>query len=71
MVIFGDITLMDASYVCETIRELQGEDKKHHFGGPVMMTAEVMEIMQWLHSHEGGNKDHSAIAQYYEFMTGM
>ena len=45
MVIFGDITLMDASYVCETIRELQGEDKKHHFWGPVMMTAEVVEIM--------------------------
>ena len=49
----------------------KGRIKNIIFGGPVMMTAEVMEIMQWLHSHEGGNKDHSAIAQYYEFMTGM
>jgi 2-hydroxy-3-oxopropionate reductase len=46
-------------------------DCAHTVGSPVPMTAEVMEIMQWLHSHEGGNKDHSAIAQYYEFMTGM
>ena len=28
------------------------------------------EIMQWMHNHEGGQKDHSAIAQYYEFLTG-
>ena len=49
----------------------KGRIKNIILGGPVMMTAEVMEIMQWLHSHEGGNKDHSAIAQYYEFMTGM
>jgi len=46
-------------------------DCAHTVGSPVPMTAEVMEIMQWLHCHEGGNKDHSAIAQYYEFMTGM
>ena len=46
-------------------------DCAHTVGSPVPMTAEVMEIMQWLHSHDGGNKDHSAIAQYYEFMTGM
>jgi len=26
--------------------------------------------MQWMHNHEGGQKDHSAIAQYYEFLTG-
>ncbi|MCR4675136.1 MAG: 2-hydroxy-3-oxopropionate reductase [Lachnospiraceae bacterium] len=42
----------------------------HTVGSPVPMTAEVMEIMQWLHEHDGGNKDHSAIAQYYEFLTG-
>lgn len=28
------------------------------------------EIMQWMRNHEGGQKDHSAIAQYYEFLTG-
>lgn len=32
---------------------------------------EVQEIMQWLHNHEGGQKDHSAIAQYYEYLTGI
>ncbi len=31
-VIFGDITLMDASDVCETIRELPGDDKDIIFG---------------------------------------
>ena len=39
-------------------------------GAPVPMTAQVQEILQWLHNHEGGQKDHSAIAQYYEYLTG-
>ncbi|MCR4587643.1 MAG: 2-hydroxy-3-oxopropionate reductase [Lachnospiraceae bacterium] len=46
-------------------------DCAHTVGAPVPMTAEVQEILQWMHNHEGGNKDHSAIAQYYEFLTGM
>ncbi len=46
-------------------------DCAHTVGAPVPMTAEVQEIMQWMHNNEGGNKDHSAIAQYYEFLTGM
>lgn len=46
-------------------------DCAHSVGAPVPMTAEVQEIMQWMHSHEGGQKDHSAIAQYYEYLTGM
>ena len=45
-------------------------DCAHTVGAPVPMTAQVQEIMQWLHNHEGGNKDHSAIAQYYEYLTG-
>ena len=32
---------------------------------------EVQEILHWLHSQGGGQKDHSAIAQYYEHLTGM
>ena len=40
-------------------------------GAPVPMTESVMEVMQWLHEHEGGQKDHSAIAQYYEYLTGI
>lgn len=46
-------------------------DCAHAVGAPVPMTASVMEIMQWLHNHEGGNKDHSAIAQYYEYLAGI
>ena len=43
----------------------------HSVGAPVPMTAEVMEVLQWLHTREGGQKDHSAIAQYYEHLTGI
>ena len=46
-------------------------DCAHAVGAPVPMTAEVQEILQWLHNHEGGQKDHSAIAQYYEYLTGI
>ena len=46
-------------------------DCAHSVGAPVPMTASVQEIMQWLHNNGGGGKDHSAIAQYYEFLTGM
>lgn len=46
-------------------------DCAHSVGAPVPMTAAVQEILQWMHSHEGGQKDHSAIAQYYEHLTGI
>ena len=46
-------------------------DCAHTVGAPVPMTAEVQEILQWMHNHEGGQKDHSAIAQYYEYLTDM
>lgn len=46
-------------------------DCAHAVGAPVPMTAQVQEIFQWLHSHEGGQKDHSAIAQYYQHLTGI
>ena len=46
-------------------------DCAHSVGAPVPMTAAVQEILQWMHSHEGGGKDHSAIAQYYEFLSGI
>ena len=35
------------------------------------MTAEVQEILQWLHNRGKGQADHSAIAQYYEMLTGI
>ncbi len=46
-------------------------DCAHSVGAPVPMTAEVQEILQWLHNHESGQKDHSAIAQYYEYLTDI
>lgn len=46
-------------------------DCAHTVGAPVPMTAGVQEILQWLRNHEGGQKDHSAIAQYYEHLTGI
>ena len=46
-------------------------DCAHSVGAPVPMTAAVQEILQWMHNHEGGQKDHSAIAQYYEYLSGI
>lgn len=45
-------------------------DCAHSVGAPVPMTAQVQEVFEWLHNHDGGQKDHSAIAQYYEYLTG-
>lgn len=45
-------------------------DCAHAAGAPIPMTAQVMELMQWLHQRGKGDADHSAIAQYYEFLTG-
>ena len=41
-------------------------DCAHAVGAPVPMTAEVQEILQWMHHNGGGQKDHSAMIQYYE-----
>ncbi len=46
-------------------------DCAHTVGVPLPMTAEVMEVLQWLHNREGGRKDHSAMIQYYEHLTGI
>ena len=46
-------------------------DCAHSVGAPVPMTASVQEVLQWMSSHGGGQKDHSAIAQYYEYLTGI
>ncbi|NBI10683.1 2-hydroxy-3-oxopropionate reductase [Colidextribacter sp. OB.20] len=43
-------------------------DCAHAVGAPVPMTAEVQEILQWLHNHECGQKDHSAIFLYYKYL---
>lgn len=46
-------------------------DCAHSVGAPVPMTASVLEVLEWMHHHEGGQKDHSAIAQYYEYLSGI
>ena len=45
-------------------------DTGHSVGAPLPFTAQVMEIMQHLHAHDLGQADHSAIAKYYEGLTG-
>ena len=37
----------------------------------VQLAAEVQEVLQWLHNNGKGQADHSAIAQYYEKLTGI
>lgn len=46
-------------------------DCAHTVGAPVPMTASVQEILQWLHNNDCGGNDHSAIAKYYEYLTGI
>lgn len=46
-------------------------DCAHAVGAPVPMTASVQEVLQWLHSEGYGACDHSAIAKYYEKLTGI
>lgn len=46
-------------------------DCAHAVGSPLPMTAAVQEVMQWLHNNGCGQNDHSAIAKYYEKLTGI
>ena len=46
-------------------------DCAHTVGAPVPMTAAVQEILQWLRNNDCGENDHSAIAKYYEHLTGI
>lgn len=46
-------------------------DCAHSVGAPAPMTAEVQEVLQWLHNQGEGQHDHSCIAHYYEKLTGI
>jgi 2-hydroxy-3-oxopropionate reductase len=35
------------------------------------MTAQVQEVLQYLHNNGCGNDDHSAIAKYYEKLADI
>lgn len=43
----------------------------HSVGAPLPMAASVQEVFQWLHNNGCGQKDHSALAKYYERLTGI
>ena len=46
-------------------------DCAHSVGAPVPMTAQVQEVLQYLHNNGCGQNDHSAIAKYYEKLAGI
>ena len=46
-------------------------DCAHSLGVPLSMTAQVQEVLQWLHSNSWGPEDHSAILRYYLKLTGL
>ncbi|NMA65359.1 MAG: NAD-binding protein, partial [Clostridiaceae bacterium] len=46
-------------------------DCAHTVGAPVPMTGQVQEILQYLTNNGCGENDHSAIAKYYEKLTGI
>ena len=46
-------------------------DCAHTVGSPLLMTAAVQEILQWLHNNGCGQNDHSAIIKYYKKLTGI
>lgn len=45
-------------------------DTGHGLGTPMLLTAQVQEMLQWLHNNGSGSDDHSAILKYYEMLTG-
>ena len=45
-------------------------DTGHGVGTPMLLTAQVQEMLQWLHNNGCGSDDHSAIVKYYEHITG-
>ena len=46
-------------------------DTGHGLGTPMLLTAQVQEMLQWLHNNQCGSDDHSAILKYYEHITGV
>lgn len=42
----------------------------HEVGAPLPLTAQVMEMMQWLKKNGKSMEDHSSIVEYYEALAG-
>ena len=45
-------------------------DTGRGLGTPMLLTAEVQEMLYWLHNNGSGSEDHSAIFRFYEKLTG-
>lgn len=43
----------------------------HEYGSPLPLTSVVMEMMQWLKANNFDTEDHSALARYYENLSGI
>ena len=59
---FGDLHIKDLNNAL---------DCAHAVGAPLPMTAQVQEVLQYLHNNGCGNDDHSAIAKYYEKLADI
>lgn len=46
-------------------------DTGHSVGAPLPFTAQALEVLQYLTSHDHGQEDHCAMAKYYEVLAGM
>lgn len=46
-------------------------DTGRGLGAPMLLTAEVQEMLYWLHNNGSGSEDHSAIFRFYEKLTGI
>lgn len=46
-------------------------DTGHALGAPLPLTAQALEILQYLTNHECGQDDHCAMVKYYEALAGM
>lgn len=46
-------------------------DTGHSLGAPLPFTAQALEVLQYLTTHDCGQEDHSAMAKYYEALAGM
>lgn len=54
------------------IKDLQNcLETAHDVGAPLPLCAHVMEMLQWLRANGNGQNDHSAIAKYYECLSGI
>ena len=57
-----DLHIKDLHNVLDTAKSVDS---------PMILTNQVMEMMKVLHADGEGNSDHSALAKFYEKLTGV